>query len=363
MKQFFSAITICLLFALKAYSFTQIVNVENHVFTPSSFTINIGDTVKWTWVGGTHTTTSTTIPAGAAAWDHNINSAVANRTFIYVPTKAGLYNYKCTFHEAMGMIGNFTVVCPDATAQISASSATTFCKGGSVLLTSNVSAKITSYQWKNNGTAISGATNATYNAKKSGSYTLTVTNNCGNTVTSNTIKVTVNKPPTATITPSGTVNICSGDSIKLQANTGNGLTYQWFRGTTTIAGATKSSYTAKKAGDYKVQVTKTATRCKKTSAVTTVAITCLNGVAVNKIEKSIKIFPNPSTSSFHVSIPSYNSGQYSISVFDASATLIAGSKITSTDFSFGGELKAGVYLVQIKKDDIMIYEEKIIKDK
>src|SRR5271169_2261815 len=104
MKHLLSAIAICLLFSFKAYSFTQIVTVQNHVFTPASFTINLGDTVKWTWLNGSHTTTSLTIPAGAATWDHPINTS--SKSFIYVPSVAGVYNYKCTPHFAMGMQGN-----------------------------------------------------------------------------------------------------------------------------------------------------------------------------------------------------------------------------------------------------------------
>src|SRR6201989_696461 len=217
MKKLCTAVVICLLFVMKAYSFTQIVTVQNHVFTPSSFTINLGDTVKWTWINGSHTTTSLTIPAGAAAWNHNMNST--STSFIYVPTKTGVYNYKCTPHQSIGMVGNFTVnACSAATAQISAGSATTFCKGGSVLLNSNVSANITSFQWKKNGANISGATSSTFTATTTGSYTLFVTNNCGNSTTSNAINVTANALPAATITPSGTVNFCPPDSVILHAN-------------------------------------------------------------------------------------------------------------------------------------------------
>jgi plastocyanin len=358
MKKFLSAITICLLFTLNAYSFTQIVTVQNHVFTPSTFTINLGDTVKWTWINGSHTTTSLGIPSGAAAWNHSINTN--NKTFIYVPTVAGLYNYKCTPHQAIGMVGNFTVAssCPPASAQISASSATTFCNGGSVLLTSSTSANIAAYQWKKGGTNIANATSSTYTTTVKGSYTLMVTNNCGNTATSNAISVTVNPLPTATITPSGTVDICTGDSVVMQASTAASQTYQWQRNSTNIAGATGTSYTAKTAGNYRVIVTKTTTGCIKNSMLTRVAITsCL----ISSNNNTIKIFPNPSSGDFHISIPSYKNDQYSLSVFDGSGNLVGNKKIASNDFSFGGELKPGIYLIRVKNGNAVIFEEKIIK--
>lgn len=77
-------------------------------FAPSSLNIHLGDTIKWVWVSGTHTTTSTSVPIGAANWDNPLNSTTTS--FTYVPAVVGSYTYKCTFHAAMGMTGNITVV-------------------------------------------------------------------------------------------------------------------------------------------------------------------------------------------------------------------------------------------------------------
>jgi plastocyanin len=87
---------------------TQLITVQNYKFTPNDVTIMLGDTIQYVWLNGSHTTTSTTIPSGAATWDHIISSS--NTTFTYVPTVLGIYNYKCTPHESMGHIGKFTVV-------------------------------------------------------------------------------------------------------------------------------------------------------------------------------------------------------------------------------------------------------------
>ena len=358
-KKLFVFIT-CLLFSLSGYSFTQIVTVKNYAFEPSSFTINVGDTIMFTWVNGMHTTTSLNIPSGATAWDNPINSTATS--FVYVPLKTGTYKYKCSFHAALGMVANFTVACAAASAQISAGGSTVFCKGSSVLLSSNVSSSITTYHWQKNGSNIANANKSTYTVKSSGSYTLKVTNSCGNTATSNAINITVNPLPGATITPSDTVNICSGDSIKLQANTGTGLTYVWKRNGAIIHNATSSKYFAKTAGNYKVVVTKTTTGCSKTSAATTVEINCLNAAAVKLPDNIIHIFPNPSSNDFHIAVPSFNNDRYSLSVFDVDGKLIGEKKITSKDFSFGGELRQGIYFIEIKQADTVIMREKIIKE-
>ncbi len=75
-------------------------------FAPNSFTITLGDTVKWVWSSGSHTTTATSIPVGGATWDQVIASA--NDSLVYIPTAAGPYTYKCTPHSG-SMTGSFTV--------------------------------------------------------------------------------------------------------------------------------------------------------------------------------------------------------------------------------------------------------------
>ncbi|MFN8323720.1 MAG: T9SS type A sorting domain-containing protein [Chitinophagales bacterium] len=58
----------------------------------------------------------------------------------------------------------------------------------------------------------------------SGTYVVTVTdNNCSGTAS---VSVTVSSLPHATITPSGVINICEGDSVSLDAGSGYSL-YQW----------------------------------------------------------------------------------------------------------------------------------------
>lgn len=85
---------------------TITVNVADFSFAPNNFSCSIGDTVKFAWQNGTHTTTSTSVPSGANSWNANISSA--SQIFDYVVKVAGTYNYQCNFHVSLGMIGNFT---------------------------------------------------------------------------------------------------------------------------------------------------------------------------------------------------------------------------------------------------------------
>lgn len=79
---------------------THTVQVANNVFIPDSLQACSGDTIKWVLTQGTHTTTSTNIPAGAISWDQFMSSTGVT-TFTYVVTVTGNYDYVCTIHPSM----------------------------------------------------------------------------------------------------------------------------------------------------------------------------------------------------------------------------------------------------------------------
>ena len=95
---------------------THVVTVQNFSFTPSTFNAVVGDTVEWEWVAGGHTTTSLTIPGGAASWNNSMTSS--STTFKYKITTAGTYNYWCAIHTTM-MEASFTVTTPAGVPAVS----------------------------------------------------------------------------------------------------------------------------------------------------------------------------------------------------------------------------------------------------
>ncbi|MBK7566234.1 MAG: S8 family peptidase [Bacteroidetes bacterium] len=76
--------------------------------------------------------------------------------------------------------------------------------------------------------------------------------------------------PTATITPSGATTFCNGLNVTLQASTGAGYIYQWYKNDVIISGATASNYVAVSSGNYKVTVT--SGTCSATSSETVVTV-------------------------------------------------------------------------------------------
>lgn len=101
----FSFLMVAICLQIKAT--THIVQVSSNQFTPATgLNVNVGDTVQFNWISGNHTTTSVSIPNGAAPWDSPMTSSVP--VFKYKVTVAGTYGYKCTPHAGGGMVGTFT---------------------------------------------------------------------------------------------------------------------------------------------------------------------------------------------------------------------------------------------------------------
>lgn len=91
------------LFSGKADSAIINITVSDFIFTPSNVLSEVGDTIRWNWIGTrTHSTTcdgifpGTSLPPGAASWDQVMNSGIP--VFQYVITVSGTYNYVCSFH-------------------------------------------------------------------------------------------------------------------------------------------------------------------------------------------------------------------------------------------------------------------------
>lgn len=95
----------------KATIHTVLVWNGYYQFVDANITIQLGDTVQWLPLDPPsmqHTITSSNIPVGAAPFDQ-IWQLPADTFFQYVPTVVGVYDYVCTPHIALGMIGSITV--------------------------------------------------------------------------------------------------------------------------------------------------------------------------------------------------------------------------------------------------------------
>ncbi|TND09486.1 MAG: hypothetical protein FD123_1292 [Bacteroidetes bacterium] len=78
---------------------TKIIRVSDYTFSPDTVTISNGDTVRFVWISGVHTTTSTSVPNGATTWDKPMDAT--NCIYEHKFTVNGTYNFQCTPHSVV----------------------------------------------------------------------------------------------------------------------------------------------------------------------------------------------------------------------------------------------------------------------
>ncbi|GAA4356247.1 hypothetical protein GCM10023185_19860 [Hymenobacter saemangeumensis] len=142
-------------------------------------------------------------------------------------------------------------ISPVPVATLASSGPTTFCQGGSVVLTANGGGTGSSYQFLLNGQPISGATAGSYTATASGSYSVVITNPGSCSATSPATSVTVNPIATPTVsygaasfcqnagtTPVPTVSVAGGTFAST-----TGLSLNASTGAINLAASTPGTYT------------------------------------------------------------------------------------------------------------------------
>jgi hypothetical protein len=187
-----------------------------------------------------------------------------------------------------------------------------------------------SYRWN------TGQTTPCFYTSLAGNYYVTVTDSHGCEATSNTVAITVNMPPTISIT-------VNGDT--LTAN--NGVTFQWYLNGNLLPGDNGNQIIGTKGGSYAVQITDS-NGCTSTS--NPVVIGGINSLA----GYNISIYPNPSVGNWQLAIGNNLIGA-AFEVWDNDGRIIYQSKITSvvTEINLPA-LASGVYFLRINTGEGLI---------
>lgn len=244
----------------------SIISIPNNTITLSSSTETINQTICTNTpiatisydISGATGANFSGLPSGVSG-----NFSANMITISGTPILEGAFYYTVTLTGGCGNITASGVIIakPIAISPTITASSTSFCPGGSMLLTSSAT---TENQWYKNGVLIAGANKTTYAANAIGSYTVTNFINGCNSYPSTAKIITPNNivspPIITTISPA---SFCAGSNLKLSSNTFTGI--QWQLNGSDILGATKEVYYATEAGDYTVVITENG--C--TSAATT----------------------------------------------------------------------------------------------
>lgn len=207
-----------------------------------------------------------------------------------------------------------------ASVQISAN-ITKFCPGDSAQLCATTG--FNTYNWSD------GSTGRCITTTDAGNYYVTASDNGSCTAVSNQVTLTIYQPTPVTIS-------VSGDTLTGYA----AASYQWYWNGNIIPGATSAIYIAITPGSYTLEITD-ANGCTESS--TPVIVTGVNDIS----ESSIAVYPNPTTSSWQLTVDTRLVGS-AVEIYDAAGQVVYKAQITSAAMQLSLQNAAsGVYELRI----------------
>ena len=322
---------------------------------------DISSTGPLTFCSGANacTLSTTSNPGDVYVWYKGAAAVANSNSSSYIPTSSNSYKVKVTNSSGCSKTSSSISITVNAlpTSSVTVTGPTTFCKNSyACTLTANSGAGLT-YQWKKGSVDVVGATGITYQPNTtSTAYKVVVTNANGCSKTSSATSIVANAVPTATVTPQGPTTFCSGDSVVLKANSGAGLTYQWIKGATPIAGQNSINYTAKTQASYKVTVTN-ANGCTKNSSSVSITVNCREGdlFGISDGNESLSTYPNPTNGPFMINYFDNDliSTDAQIVILDVLGRVIYTEEVEIVDGVFNKELSLenplvnGMYFVSL----------------
>lgn len=339
------------------FAVTHTVMVGNYYFNPSSLNVEVGDIVKWEWVEGSHTTTSTSVPAGAASWDSPLNSG--NQTYSYTVTSAGNYDYHCTPHAGMGMVGSFVATAAAATLTVSPSNQNVTSTAGSTSFT-----VLSNTTWN----ASSNQTWCTVTTSGSGNGTITANYTVNSSTSPRVATITVSASGVSnqvvTVTQAGAAATLSVSPPSQSVSESAGSADFSVTSNSTWAATSDASWcmvTASGSGNGTIMATYDAnsTTTERTANIT-VSVSGLTPVVVQVIQdgssvgipetsaNSIRLFPNPAKDVLRISLDNVSPDNARISLIDLTGKILLDQPASGNETSLKvGDLPRGLYFVKI----------------
>ncbi|OYU96850.1 MAG: hypothetical protein CFE21_00760 [Bacteroidetes bacterium B1(2017)] len=204
---------------------------------------------------------------GANGYMYTFYSGDSNSTTVIKPissdstclinygTPFGTSNYKVLITDQNGCKDSavFKVFTKqNLSVSLSTFGSTFLCMGDSVKLQSSISSS-NGYTWYNNNVPIPNQIANFLIVKNTGSYRVAIADSSGCVAASSPVSITVNSLPIANLSPTDSALICVGSSQLLTANSGYGLSYDWYLNDTLISGQNVRTLAATEPGMYTVK--------------------------------------------------------------------------------------------------------------
>ena len=230
-----------------------------------------------------------------------------------------------------------------------------FCDGEKVTIASKTNGIF--FQWQKDGKDILNATMDILEVSQAGDYRIGVRGDkCPQVGYSNIYTIITKLLPEAKISTDMKGVVYEPFTVKMSANSGTGLAYQWLKDDVIIPNETKLIYEAKKSGKYNVIVTQEG--CEKRSDALTISILIPLSNQEEVGEEEVKVYPNPSKGEFKIILPK-SLKSANIQLFDT-----FGREWPFTDM--GEQIRAdgltqGIYFLRVQKGGKAVINKIVIE--
>lgn len=218
--------------------------------------------------GDSITFSAVSVSGNTYRWMLNDTTLVSTSN-IFTTTIAGKYKVKITNVSLGGCTdssANITVIVnpnPSKPLLSTISGKAGFCIGSNVTLNTTSVSGIT-YQWYNSSGIITGATANAHTTSSADKYVLKATlGTCS--INSDSLKIDEFNLPIVSITPTGTKDVCNGDSLTISTIYAPNTSYQWYKSGLLLSGDTLYNINAKTSGIYSIEATNKITGCWDTT--------------------------------------------------------------------------------------------------
>ena len=264
---------------------------------------------------------------------------------------AGAANYKVIVTSTAGCTSSKSkmIYNRQIDAVVVASALPPYCYGSDFYLIVQNANQYNSFTWTRNNAAITGATDDSLLINKGGTYQLTATTATGCTALST--PVLVDLLPTISVTWSGPLTFCNGDSVVFSTPLYAGYSYQWKKNAVDITGATGNTYTATSTGKYSVFV-QSSEGCTAQSTKYNVNVSCRTNGFTDSAISNVTVMPNPAETKTTLRFLISEKKTISIALYDASGkqlSILAKNKFDAGNHEIAVEtiaLQAGMYYIK-----------------
>lgn len=262
---------------------------------------------------------------------------------------------------------------------------TTTCAGDAASFTTVATGTGLQYQWYKNGVALTNTGNTTgsnastvvinpVGLSDEASYYVSVTGSCASPSTSNTVSLTMELPHLIVTQPADTITTIGGDASFTVVDNGQGLTYQWRRGSTPIvdSGNVGGSQTptlqfspatvSNNGMDYNVVITGNCAPDLRSINVALLVTEPLGVEAWLVKEAPVVFYPNPFSTRLHAMIdPSSAFLEADVVLYNSLGVVVMQSRITTeSPLEEHLVLPAGIYHYRVIAETNLIQTGKLI---